>query len=52
MVCITFPSLSIIDILNFCFVAEMIENPSAEEQNTVPSVCLTGRANEADELTT
>ena len=52
MVWMILPSLSIIDILN-CFLSTVkTEKPSAELQNTVPSIGFTGRAKEEEELTT
>lgn len=52
MVWMIFPSLSIIDIRSCFLSAEMTEKPSAELQNTVPSVGFTGRARDEEELTT
>ena len=50
--CIIFPSLSIIERRS-CFLSTVItENPSAGLQNWVPSTAFTGRARDAEVLTT
>ena len=48
----TLPSESIMRRTNFVLVAEMTEKPAAGEQKTVPSMGLTLRAREAEELVT